>query len=183
MRLRAATPVLTDRTVSFLREAFDLCAENGRGAHDALAEILGSVRGVGGPLGEPEMRALAARARSEQSESSGDIEEGGGSGGAGLRFEEFLVVVSMFVKDDSRAVKARDLFSAFDIDRSGQITVEELRRSAQSGLSIDITVEEAVALVSFRDLKNSDILDRDEFRAIVREVRRQAARRSMPVCG
>ena len=85
-------------------------------------------------------------------------EDGSGT----ISFEEFLDMMTARISDKNSTEDLRRVFNLFDIDREGQITVDNLRRVAGE-LGEEIDEKELAEIVQRADLNGNDKLDFEDF--------------------
>lgn len=128
---------LTDEQEDEIREAFDLFDLNGKGfVPRKELKVM--------------MRALGVEARKEtlarlQVGKTGPIE-----------FPEFLNLMAQILNEKEIQEEMMKAFNLFDVDGSGKITFENLKRVAEQLGEADVTENELRAMI-----READVLDRD----------------------
>lgn len=88
-----------------------------------------------------------------------------------LDFEEFLRFMTSFFQVDNDEIRAKDVFRVFDINGDGAITASELAKILRKHFDMDLTLNEAKAMIEMAHDTNEDDLTLDEFKAFYKSIK------------
>ena len=149
-----------------IQEAFTLFDTDRDGALD-FHEFKVAMRALGVELTTEEARTLLSqRGAGGASSSSGGGGGGGASGGLLVHERDFFAVAAGCLAQRNPFDEVMKAFSLFDGDRTGRISVRDLRRVARE-LGEDIPDDELEAMVAEFDTDKDGAVNQEEFLAIM----------------
>ncbi len=83
-------------------------------------------------------------------------------GKGGIRFEEFLAMLTTKVTEDDSRDDMMQLFSTFDDQKTGYLTVKTLRRVVRE-YKLDISEQEMQKMIEAADFDNDGKVSEEEF--------------------
>ena len=148
---RYERPGLSADEIEEIKEAFDIFDVDRSGAI-SVQELLNAMRSLGFDTKNPAIFQMIA-----------DMDE---DGNGEIEFEEFLDMMTARISDRNTKEDLERVFKLFDDKRTGQITVENLRRVAKE-LGEDIPEEELKEIILRADLDGDGRLSFDDFYAVI----------------
>lgn len=144
--------LLTLQQIAELKEAFAIFDQDGDGSVTVtdLADIFSS---VGQTIGQEDLKKMIAEA---------DMDINGA-----VDFPEFLSLVAQRMHDDShRDVELRATFERYDLQKTGYLTVSNLKYVMES-LGCRLTYEEADEMLREADMDGDGKLSFEEYRRVM----------------
>ena len=148
---RYERPGLSADEIEEIKEAFDIFDVDRSGAI-SVQELLNAMRSLGFDTKNPAIFQMIA-----------DMDE---DGNGEIEFEEFLDMMTARISDRNTKEDLERVFKLFDDKRTGQITVDNLRRVAKE-LGEDIPEEELKEIILRADLDGDGRLSFDDFYAVI----------------
>ena len=140
-------PGLTSDEIEEIKEAFDIFDIDQSG-EISVTELLESMKNLGFDVKNKAIYQMIAEMD----------EDGSGT----ISFEEFLDMMTARISDKNSTEDLKRVFNLFDLDREGEITVDNLRRVAGE-LGEEIDEKELAEIVQRADLNGNDKLDFEDF--------------------
>ena len=144
-------PGLSADEIEEIKEAFDIFDVDRSGAI-SVQELLNAMRSLGFDTKNPAIFQMIA-----------DMDE---DGNGEIEFEEFLDMMTARISDRNTKEDLERVFKLFDDKRTGEISVENLRRVAKE-LGEDIPEEELREIILRADLDGDGKLTFDDFYAVI----------------
>ena len=148
---RYERPGLSADEIEEIKEAFDIFDVDRSGAI-SVQELLNAMRSLGFDTKNPAIFQMIA-----------DMDE---DGNGEIEFEEFLDMMTARISDRNTKQDLERVFKLFDDKRTGEISVENLRRVAKE-LGEDIPEEELKEIILRADLDGDGKLTFDDFYAVI----------------
>ena len=148
---RYERPGLSADEIEEIKEAFDIFDVDRSGAI-SVQELLNAMRSLGFDTKNPAIFQMIA-----------DMDE---DGNGEIEFEEFLDMMTARISDRNTKEDLERVFKLFDDKRTGEISVENLRRVAKE-LGEDIPEEELREIILRADLDGDGKLTFDDFYAVI----------------
>ena len=144
-------PGLSADEIEEIKEAFDIFDVDRSGAI-SVQELLNAMRSLGFDTKNPAIFQMIA-----------DMDE---DGNGEIEFEEFLDMMTARISDRNTKEDLERVFKLFDDKRTGEISVENLRRVAKE-LGEDIPEEELREIILRADLDGDGKLTFNDFYAVI----------------
>ena len=144
-------PGLSADEIEEIKEAFDIFDVDRSGAI-SVQELLNAMRSLGFDTKNPAIFQMIA-----------DMDE---DGNGEIEFEEFLDMMTARISDRNTKEDLERVFKLFDDKRTGEITVDNLRRVAKE-LGEDIPEEELKEIILRADLDGDGKLTFEDFYAVI----------------
>ena len=144
-------PGLSADEIEEIKEAFDIFDVDRSGAI-SVQELLNAMKSLGFDTKNPAIFQMIA-----------DMDE---DGNGEIEFEEFLDMMTARISDRNTKEDLERVFKLFDDNRTGEITVENLRRVAKE-LGEDIPEEELKEIILRADLDGDGKLSFEDFYAVI----------------
>eukprot|EP00914_Ancora_sagittata_P012201 GHVO01023544.1.p2 GENE.GHVO01023544.1~~GHVO01023544.1.p2 ORF type:complete len:172 (+),score=33.80 GHVO01023544.1:946-1461(+) len=143
-------PGLTEDEVEEIREAFNLFDTDGSGTIDP-SELKAAMQSLGFESKNPTIYQMIS-----------DLDRQGGA----IDFEEFLDAITSKLGDKESRDGIQKIFNLFDDDKSGSITLKNLKRVARE-LGENMTDEELREMIDRADSTGKTEISFDDFYAIM----------------
>ena len=144
-------PGLTADEIEEIKEAFDIFDVDRSGAI-SVQELLNAMKSLGFDTKNPAIYQMIS-----------DMDE---DGNGEIDFEEFLDMMTARISDRNTKEDLERVFKLFDDKRTGEITVDNLRRVAKE-LGEDIPEEELKEIILRADLDGDGKLNFEDFYAVI----------------
>jgi len=146
-------PELTEEQKAEIKEAFDLFDTDKNGAID-YHELKVAMRALGFDVRKAEViKIMKEYDRNETGQ---------------IQYADFVQIMTEKIAERDPEEEIRKAFQLFDDDKSGKITVKNLRRVAKE-LGENLSEEELQAMIDEFDKNNDGVIDEDEFMAIMKQ--------------
>ena len=140
-------PGLSSDEIEEIKEAFDIFDIDQSG-EISVSELLQSMKNLGFDVKNKAIYQMIAEMD----------DDGNGT----ISFEEFLDMMTARISEKNSREDLMRVFNLFDVDRQGEISVDNLRRVAQE-LGEEIDEKELAEIVQRADLNGNSQLDFDDF--------------------
>jgi len=139
---------LTERKISIFREAFE-AFDKDRDGYLTIKEISAIVKEIGQPPTEGEIKDM--------------INEVDVDGNGTVEFIEFITLMARKMRDaDTLKEDLKEIFDAFDMDKSGAIEHDELKKVMRS-IGENVSDEDIADMIKEADEDGNDAINFEEF--------------------